>query len=162
MGWVDIPGYNGYQASEIGEIRTINYEHKGITKILKQSYTEKGYLKVNINGKPKRVHRLVAKTFLDNFDDKLEVNHKNGIKDDNRVENIEMVTPKQNSWHRHYVLKKCVIPIKQINGETNELVEIYPSIAEAERITSIDHTCIINVCKKKQKTAGGYKWEYFK
>ena len=160
MEWKNIPGYANYQANKLGQIKTTNYEHKGITKILKQSYTEKKYLKVNINGKPKRVHRLIAKTFLENYDENLEVNHKNGIKTDNRVENLEMVTAKQNSWHRHYVLKKCVKSVKQIDKNTNKIVNRYPSISEAERITGIDHTCIINVCKGKQKTAGNYKWEY--
>ena len=49
--WKDIPNLQYYQVNELGEVRTLNYEHKGITRILKQSKTEKGYLKVNINGK---------------------------------------------------------------------------------------------------------------
>ena len=160
MEWVDIPGEPNYQANKLGQIRTTNYEHKNITKILKQSYTEKGYLKVNINQKPKRVHRLIAKTFLKDYDDNLQVNHKNGIKDDNKVENIEMVTAKQNCWHRHYVLKKLIKPVKQLDLKTNKTIKVFPSIAEAEKETGIDHTCIINVCKGKQKRAGRYKWEY--
>lgn len=160
MEWVDIPGLDNYQATKDGRIRTTNFEKKGITRELKQSYTEKKYLKVNINGKPKRVHRLIAKTFIKNYDENLEVNHINGIKTDNRVENLEMVTPKQNSWHRHYVLKKCIIPVNQIDKETNKIIKTFQSINEAERQTGIDHTCIINVCKGKQKTAGKYKWTY--
>lgn len=160
MEWRDIPGYKNYQARKDGTIRTINYEHKGIIRELKQSYNEKGYLYVNINGKPKRVHRLIAKTFLKDYDDGLEVNHKNGIKSDNRIENLEMVTSRQNSWHRHYILKKCIIPVRQIDKITNQVIKVYSSISEAERQTRINHTCIINVCKGKQQTAGKYKWEY--
>lgn len=158
--WKDIPEIKDYQVNEIGEVRTLNYEHKGITRILKQSKTEKGYLKVNINGKPKRVHRLVAKTFLDDFDNKLEVNHKNGIKTDNRVENLELVTSKQNSWHRHYVLNKCVKPVVCLDKKTKKEIQRYKSVIDAEREIGINHTCIINVCKGKQKTAGGFIWEY--
>ena len=160
MEWKDIPDLPNYQANKCGEIRTLNYEHKGITRVLKQSKTEKGYLKVNINCKPQRVHRLIAKTFLNNYDDKLEINHKNGIKTDNRVENLEMVTSKQNSWHMHYVLNKCVKPVYKLDSKSNNILCKYRSIAEAEKETGIDHTCIINVCKQKQKTAGGFAWCY--
>ena len=160
MEWKDIPNLKYYQVNKSGQVRTLNYEHKGITKILKQSYTEKGYLKVNINGKPKRVHRLVAQTFLENYSENLEVNHKNGIKTDNRLENIEMVTPKENSFHRHYVLNKCVKPVLQIDYKTKKEIQKFKSIAEASRTTGIDHTCIINVCKGNQRKAGGYAWAY--
>lgn len=158
--WKDIPNLQYYQVNELGEVRTLNYEHKGITRILKQSKTEKGYLKVNINGKPKRVHRLVAMAFLNDYSNNLEINHKNGIKTDNRLSNIEMVTSKQNSWHRHYVLGKCVKPVIQIDYKTKKELQKFQSISEAEKTTGIDHTCIINVCKNKQKKAGGYAWKY--
>lgn len=158
--WRDIPNIQNYQVNENGEVRTLNYGHKGITKILKQFKNQKGYLRVNINNRLMRTHRLVAMAFLPDYDDKLEVNHKNGIKSDNRLENIEMVTPKQNSWHRHYVLNKCVKPVIKIDKNTKQEIEKYLSVSEAERKNNVNHTCIINVCKNKQKTAGGYIWRY--
>lgn len=72
-------------------------------KKLKPATDKDGYLRITLtnNGKRKSyyVHKLVARTFLDNYDNKLQVNHKNGIKNDNRVENLEMVTLQQNIKH---------------------------------------------------------------
>lgn len=72
-------------------------------KKLKPATDKNGYLRITLtnNGKRKsyHVHRLVARAFLDNYDNKLQVNHKNGIKDDNRIENLEMVTLQENIKH---------------------------------------------------------------
>lgn len=78
-------------------------------KTLKSSFDYKGYKRIrlkipiyctNVDGrKTYKVHRLVAMYHLDNYNDNLQVNHKNGIKHDNRVENLEMVTQSENSYH---------------------------------------------------------------
>lgn len=159
MTWKKIPNHPNYEVNEMGKVRTTNYEHKGITKELKQSKNKKGYLRVNIDGKLKRSHRLIAMTFLSNYSEKLQVNHKNGIKIDNRIENLEMVTAKENSWHRNNILKIGNKPVIQ-KDKNGKIINKYISISEAERQTGIDHTCIINVCKNKQKTAGKFIWEY--
>lgn len=70
---------------------------------LKPATDKDGYLRITLtnNGKRKsyHVHRLVTGAFLDNYDNKLQVNHINGIKSDNRIENLEMVTLQQNIKH---------------------------------------------------------------
>ena len=83
--------------------------NKRTGKELKFYPDNKGYLKTRIycpeisqnkdGRKPIRLHRLVAMFYLDTYDQKLQVNHKNGIKTDNRVENLEMVTNSQNVYH---------------------------------------------------------------
>ena len=92
--WKDIKGYEGkYKVSNTGKILSINYKNSGKDLLLKTSYTKDGYLKVrlNYNGKDRtaRVHRLVAETFIDNPDNKETVNHINGNKEDNNINNLE-------------------------------------------------------------------------
>ena len=110
--WLDIKGYEGhYQVSSIGRVKSLARvveSRKGIFGNKKEKFLldwdcGKGYRKVKLCKeaieKSIRVHRLVAETFLDNPYLKLEVNHINGIKDDNRVENLEWATGSENTIH---------------------------------------------------------------
>jgi len=105
--WKDIPNYEGfYQASNLGRIRSLNrygiYNKFYKGQILKQRNT-RGYLQVNLskNGKHKthRVHRLIISSFFGIS--KLQINHKNGIKSDNRLENLEYCTCSENIKHAY-------------------------------------------------------------
>ncbi len=93
--------YKGkYQVSNLGNIKSLSYNHSGKERILKPYKKESGYLYIDLFAKGKRktyrVSRLVALAFIDNPEGKREVDHINTIKDDNRVENLRWVTRKEN------------------------------------------------------------------
>ena len=101
--WKAIPDYEGlYEISNIGRVRSLNYLHRGFVKILKLSAKNGKYIKVtlyNREGNPKtlRVHRIVAMVFLPEPTPKqTQVNHIDGDKQNNNVENLEWVSPQQN------------------------------------------------------------------
>lgn len=159
--WRKIPNTINFEVSNFGKIRNTNYRNTGITKEVKQSYDKDKYKKANIKGKSVRVHRIVAQAFLKDYNEILQVNHKDGNKENNYVDNLEMATSKENSQHRTFILKVGKIkPVVMISKNTLEKVKEFNSIREAERIMKIDHSTISKVCRGKKKSAGGYFWEY--
>lgn len=116
------------------------------------------------NGKSltQRIHRIVAKTFINNENEKIQVNHKNGNKLDNRIENLEWCTCKENIQHAlKSNLIKCEKPINQYDIQGN-FIKNWRSVIEASRKLKIKDSNIIRVCKNKSKTAGGFIWKYQK
>lgn len=143
-------------------------------KILSQRIKKNGYLQVKIcfNGLHyhRIVHRLVAEAFIINPLGKKEVNHKNGIKTDNRIENLEWVTSSENQIHAFKTgLQKAKsssessssIKVRQLTKD-NELVRTWDSINQVKKELGFNSFGIIGCCKKrkKHKTAYGFKWEY--
>ena len=102
--WKDLPEYEGlYQASNKGRIKRNNH-------LIKLIIQKTGYLNVSLckNGISKtcRVHKLIAKIFIPNPNNYQSINHKNGNKQDNRVENLEWCTQSYNNWHATFILDK--------------------------------------------------------
>lgn len=92
--WKDIKGYEGlYQVSNLGRVKSLNYNHTGNVKVISSRVCNSGYLRVQLHkdGVRKKllIHRLVAEAFIPNPLNLPEVNHKDEDKTDNRVENLE-------------------------------------------------------------------------
>lgn len=167
--WKTIPGHPHYMASNMGRIKSMPHEHRlkngasFITKerILKPAENKNGYLHLSLDGKDYRVHRIIAQTFLDNPAQHRDVNHKNGIKTDNMVDNLEWTTHSQNELHKVYTLKtpsKLIRPMRQVL--CIETGKVYQSISLACRELGIKTNHISEACQGKISQTCGYHWRY--
>lgn len=168
--WKDIKGYeNLYQVSNMGRVKSLkrlilsptgNYYSK--EKIMTINPNDGiGYVKIrlfkNSKSKPVRIHRLVAEAFIPNPENKKDINHKNGIKHDNRAENLEWATRSENETHSVKVLGKKHFTKKTMCVETGE---VFNSITEAAKRYNTTCNCITRVLTGKRKTYNKKHWIY--
>lgn len=157
--WKAIKGFEEYQISTSGQVKARS------GKILAPNNNGFGYLHVHLMKDGaihvKKIHRLVAEAFIDNPQAKPQVNHKDGNKSNNTVDNLEWATRSENMKHAcanglHFKRARAVV---QIDITTHAIISTYKHANEAERATGINHTSIGMACKQNRRT-GGYLWEY--
>lgn len=173
----DIIGYEGYyQISNYGRIKSLkriaNNNHIVNEKILTNHYDTKKYfiahLCVNKNRRCFKVHRLVAQTFIPNPKNKPQVNHIDGNKENNKVNNLEWATNKENQIHAYkFGLSKGLKGVKSPHAKKviqfdlkRNFIKEWNYIKEASEALNINNSKIGMCCKGERKTAGGYIWEY--
>ena len=167
--WRYIPGYEGqYMASTLGRIKSVK---KFPEVILRPGLSGiNGYLHVRLDGKNKSVHRLVAETFIPNPHNKPQINHKNEIKTNNRVDNLEWATAKENINFGTSLSKRAKTQREtgcQLNNKGTSKAVLclttgmkFPSIREACRIYDLDASAVSKCCKGKVAHTKNLKWRY--
>lgn len=149
--WLPIKGYEGlYEVSNFGNVRRNK-------KLLKPLNHSRGYSYINLSkdGKvlPFYIHRLVGETFIPNPQNKPTINHINHVKTDNRVENLEWATYKEQT--DEIVVRK--MSKKVFCVEKNEVYDSMVSAADKNKL-SIGNLSM--ACNGKRKTCGGFHWKY--
>jgi len=184
--WVDVIGWEGYyKISTKSRLKRLSRKQVDVSgrfqnfkeKLIKPTISN-GYQHVALNRntytEKHTLHRLIAIHFIDNPLNKPEVNHKNGVRCDNRMENLEWNTSSEQKIHAFDVLNGTIMPIgdlpensylmrpvKKINILTGETISIFESIKEAfQRGDAKNPYSVADCCKGVYKKHNGYKWEY--
>ena len=181
--WKDIEGFEGfYQVSNKGRVKSLSRisdtrkKTMFVDRILKQSPDGKGYMMVWLYKGSKRytkkVHRLVAKAFIPNPQQKPQIDHIDTIRINNSVENLRWVTPSENCLNP-ISLQRNIAHVKGgRNGYarrvfqyslSNEFIQEWECINDAIRALGLkNHSHIVQSCRGERRSAYGYKWSYAK
>lgn len=155
--WRDLKGHEQYSVSSRGRIK-----NKKTGRVYVGSVNNHGYVRFDLCENGKRfvvaAHRAVAETFLQPSPGRGYVNHKDGDKTNNSIDNLEWCTPKENSVHAYTILGRQAHNKKAV--KCIETGVVYESAMEAERKTGIKNGCINRCCTGQRKSTNGLKWEY--
>jgi len=184
--WIDIKGYeNLYQISNYGNVKSLekniirkNGKKQSFKpKILKSGLSKNGYLSVALTKNKKMktyfVHKLVANMFIENKNNYKCVNHKDGNKLNNNVDNLEWCSYNHNlkeayklGLKKPYWLNKKGKDNKSSKkvvqlSKKNEIIKIWDSLIDTQRYGNFNFKCVCACCKGKQKYHKNFIWKYY-
>lgn len=172
-----IKDFPNYYISKCGKVLSTKKHNGSNIRLLKSSLSY-GYRRIHLQKNNithnKFLHRLIAETFIPNLENKRTINHINGIRDDNRIENLEWNTYSENHSHAYKVLgKKANTPWKGKFGKIHPrsrkiaqydkqdiFIKNWDCIDEVVKELNILSSSISNCLSGLSKSAGGFKWVY--
>lgn len=163
-----IKDFPDYYISKCGKVISL--------RVMKIGKDKAGYSKVDLcsNGKKntKTIHKLVGLNWINNKYNKKFINHKDGNKSNNNIDNLEWCTQSENEKHKYKVLKHQIWnkgkfgklnvrskKVKQLDLNNN-FIKTWDSMMDIQRDLNICYQGISKCCRKEQETSGGFKWEY--
>ena len=175
--WKDVVGFEGkYKISSEGRVKSLNYKHTGEERIMNPHPNDWGYLQVSLwkdnKMHTKKVHRLVAEAFIPNPLCLATVNHKNEIKTDNNVDNLEWMSDYDNRMYGtrlarigmknkgKFINRKDQSKAVQQFTKDGKFVAEFPSLKEVERQFGFYFGNLSNCCHGKVKQSYGYVWKF--
>lgn len=155
--WENIKGLEGkYQVSNMGRVKSLRNN-----KILKNSISNNMYARVNLCGKTRTVHRLVAEAFIPNPNNYPFVNHKDENKANANVNNLEWCTAKYNLEYNGGKERRAIPRrIKVYSIDANGVIEHFESITEAARVVGKSKGNIEGVLRGDRRTSANRRWFY--
>lgn len=159
MDWINFPehmGFSNYEIKKDGLIR--NKKNKYVLTFTKKDYL---YVRLTNNSKSKTyaVHILIAKVFIENPENKPTVDHIDRNPHNCHVDNLRWATQKEQNKNQIRPKNMAGCKIKQYDLNGNFIKE-WDSISEACKVLKIDKSCIIAVCRGRQKSSNGFIWKY--
>lgn len=183
--WRDIEGYEGlYQVSDWGRVRSLNYHRQGVTKIMKPQL-RCGYYRIQLKkdkvSSNKSIHKLVAKAFIPNIENKPIIDHIDGNSKNNVAWNLRWCTQLENNNFEIHInnlskgqkgrkhssdsiekkRKSLYKNIDQISSIDGEIIASYNGAKNAAKSTNTNYQTLSNCCNGRCKTANGFIWKYW-
>lgn len=154
-----ITRFPNYYVTDTGDVYSRNRDGR-FRKLKPSKNIVNDYLFVNLGrGRKKYIHRLVYDAFVGFSGNKKIINHKNGNKQDNRLENLEECDHTYNLIYAYYHGQRKLKPVVQL-ALSGKILNEYQTAKEAYEKTGVSRSGICNCCKGRKKAAGGYVWKY--
>lgn len=157
--WKTVINHPDYKISNLGNIKSFK---RKIVRILKPNLHKSGYYVFELDYKQLKRANLIAKHFIENPNNYPIVNHKDGNRSNDLIDNLEWSNQSDNTLHGWYSNNRKGLVKVFMYSKENKFIKEFESVSKAAKEMNINKAHISSCCRKRIKTAGGYIWKYKK